>query len=221
MTMHVLLDLDGTISDPVEGFVASITHALQTLGCAVPDRKTLAAHIGPPLEESLADFLGDAPPDRVAAAAALYRGYYSETGIFQNALYKGIPEALESLTASGAQIYLATSKAWPFARRILEHFGLTRYFHGIYGSEFDGTRTNKADLIAHLLAQENIPTTNAVMVGDRLHDVRGAARNGLASCGVLWGYGSREELTTAGATLLLETPRDLGALASHELLPCK
>lgn len=216
--LNVLLDLDGTISDPRTGFVASISHALQGLGRAIPPEEAIASHIGPPLEETLGKLIGGNDKSEIAEAVSLYRQHYSDVGILQNVIYPGIPEALDQLRTSGAAIYLATSKPQVFAQRILDRSDLAKCFKAIYGSELDGARANKAELLSHLLGQEGLSTERTVMVGDRWHDIAAASRNGLASCGVLWGYGSREELTGAGAMLLLDAPIQLGDLASNRAL---
>lgn len=135
--------------------------------------------------------------------------------MFENVVYPGIPEVLESLGAGGAELYVATSKPQVFAERILDHFGLSRHFKGIFGSELSGARSNKGELIGHILMIAGLPAADTVMVGDREHDVHGARRNGVSAVGVLWGYGSREELAAAGAEQILEQPTDLSSLSSN------
>ncbi|WP_197513195.1 HAD hydrolase-like protein [Acidihalobacter aeolianus] len=196
---NVLLDLDGTLVDPRQGFVNSVEYALVRLGVEPPPADRIASHIGPPLGETLALLLGDTHGDRVQDAIGLYRERYVDTGIFETELYPGIPEALHAIAESGARICLATSKPTVYARQILEHCGLASLFHGIYGSELDGTRADKRKLLAHLLEQEDMDPMDAIMVGDRAQDIRAARVNGMASLGVLWGYGSEEELWGAEA----------------------
>jgi phosphoglycolate phosphatase len=207
--VDILLDLDGTLSDPRPGFVASINHALHGLGLPVLPEPDIARHIGPPLEETLALLLGPAHAPKLSAAVALYRERYADRGIFECSLYEGIPDALRQLQAAGRRLFLATSKPHPFARRILRHFDLEAPFSGIYGAELDGTRADKRQLLAHLLEQERLQPQAAVMVGDRAQDVRAAKHHGMRSLGVLWGYGSRHELVTAGASALTESPSQL------------
>lgn len=211
--MNILFDLDGTLVDPREGFVASIKHALETLGSRVFSDNEIQRHIGPPLEETLTILLGD-DPDRVKTAVALYRERYGKKGLLENTVYPGIESALADLQEAGAILFVATSKPYVFADRILSHFDLKRFFRAIYGSEFDGTNANKGQLIAHLLKTESLSPSATVMVGDRAHDVIGALTNGVTPIGALWGYGSCRELTAAGAAALCEHPSLLGQVLS-------
>ncbi len=210
--MNVLFDLDGTLTDPGEGIVGCLQHTLRGLGRPSPPDADLARHIGPPLRETFTTLLGSASPGVIDQAVALYRERFSATGIFQNVVYPAVPSALAELRASGMTLYVATAKLQLFAERIVEHFGLAGFFHRVYGSELDGTRAIKSDLIAYLLRRESLSPGSTVMVGDRAHDVRGAIANGVLPIGVLWGYGSREELTAAGATVLCERPALLARL---------
>ena len=206
---NVLLDLDGTLTDPAPGFVASIQHALVTLGVTPPADSQIASYIGPPIEETLGTLLGPAAATRLQDAVRLYRERYSTRGLFENSVYQGIPESLAAIQGSGARIFLVTSKPEVFAVRILEHFGLSRFFTHIHGSHLDGSLADKRELLAHVLRTEAIDPATAIMVGDRLHDIRAARVNGVRSLGVLWGYGSASELTEAGADHLLSTPAEL------------
>jgi phosphoglycolate phosphatase len=214
MRDHVLFDLDGTIADPRVGFVASIRHALERLGRQAPSDDAIAAHIGPPLEGTLAVLLDTSDTALIARGKALYRERYVDTGIFESALYDGIPEALAGLRARGRRLHLATSKPRVFALRILERFGLREAFDSVHGCELDGTRTDKGELIAHLLRTEPVDPARAVMVGDRKHDAIGARANGVDAIGVLWGYGSRAELEAAGVIALCARPAELGGCAA-------
>ncbi len=207
--MNVLLDLDGTLTDPKPGFVASINHALESLGHGARPDTEIACHIGPPLEQTLAALLGPNRMDHVAPAVAVYRERYSAQGIFQCSVYDGIPDALRRFRGSGLRLFLATSKPRAFAGRVLEHFGLTSLFSGIYGSELDGQNADKRHLLGHLLSHESIAPESAVMVGDRAQDIAAAKAHGLRSVGVLWGYGSRAELESAGAGAIVATPSEL------------
>ena len=152
--------------------------------------------------------------DRVAAAIGHYRDRFSATGIFENSLYDGIQPALAQLTYQGASLHLATSKPHVFARQILEYFELETYFVSVHGSELDGVRSHKADLMAYVLEQESIAPADAVMVGDRAYDIVGAVANKISAVGVLWGYGSRVELVEAGADQLLAQPSELAQMMS-------
>lgn len=209
MKAHLLFDLDGTLSDPFEGFAASIRDAFAALERPSPTDAQLRAMIGPPIEQGMADLLGTRDAQAVDHAIRLYRQRYSRIGLYENTLYPGIREALVALSERGARLYLATSKPLVFAARIIEHFGLTTLFSGQYGSELDGRLSNKSELIAHLLQTEGLQADDCRMTGDRLHDVTGALNNGIRPLAVLWGYGSREELAAAGATQFCAQPTDL------------
>jgi phosphoglycolate phosphatase len=215
--VNILFDLDGTLTDPREGIVACFKHALSELGQSCPSDSEFERYIGPPLYESFGELLGSTERRWINDAVGLYRDRFSSTGMFENAVYPGMEPALAALRDLGATLFVATSKAQVFAERIVEHFGLDRFFRAVYGSELDGARTNKADLIAHILRAESISPPSALMVGDRGHDVLGAKANGVFPIGALWGYGSREELVAAGATLLCQQPSMLSDAASSAL----
>lgn len=206
---HVLLDLDGTLTDPAVGITRSIAHALAGLGRAVPAYAELRRFIGPPLAESFHVLLDTTDESLVGEAIALYRARFAAIGLYENEVCAGIPEVLRALRERGLRLWVATSKPVIYSIEIVRHFGLAEFFQGVHGSELDGTRTHKRDLIAHLLDVEKIPPRRATMVGDRSHDVVGARANGVAAIGVLWGYGTREELAAAGAGAIVEQPADL------------
>jgi len=207
--MNILFDLDGTLTDPGPGFVKSIRYALDELKIDPPSDMEIAAHIGPPLEETLSRLLGPANVQHIPDAIRLYRERYSTVGLYENSIYEGIREALEKMLNSGSRIFLATSKPSVFAIRIIEYFELSLFFSGIYGSALDGTYADKRLLLAHLLERESLNAAESVMVGDRSHDVRGALANGINPVGVLWGYGTAKELMDAGANKLIHTPNEL------------
>ena len=204
----LLFDLDGTLTDSKPGIINSVKYALRHYDI-VPDESTLHEFIGPPLVDSMKRFYGF-DDKKAAEAVAYYREFFSETGIFQNSVYPGIDDALKRLTESGAELYVATSKPEVFAVRILEHFNLSRYFRGIYGATFDGSISEKADVIAYAL-REIKPTdmSRVLMIGDRSYDVLGARKNGIDCAGVLYGYGNEDELTRAGAVMLLKNTNDI------------
>lgn len=206
---NVLLDLDGTLTDPKEGILGCLEHALHGVGAEIPPDRALESCIGPPLQESLALLLGARRAEVLDEAIDLYRERFAATGMFENRVYPGMAQVLADLRASGASLFVATSKPQPFAERILDYFALREFFRGIYGSGLDGTRSNKGDLIAYLLRQEGLSSAETAMVGDRAQDVLGARANGIVPIGALWGYGSREELTAAGAEMLCDRPADL------------
>lgn len=209
MYKTVLLDLDGTLTDPGLGITNSVMHSLKKFGIKVNDRASLYKFIGPPLRESYAKYF-QFSDEEIDRAVIYYREYYSEKGIFENVLYDGIPEMLKQIKDSGRGIVLATSKPEPFAIKILEHFHIDRYFDFTAGSTMEETRTNKAEVIVYALESCGITDlSSAVMVGDREHDIFGAKKAGLHSIGVLYGYGGREELQNAGATYIAERVEDI------------
>jgi phosphoglycolate phosphatase len=207
--MDVLIDLDGTLIDPKPGLIGSVQYALAQLGHPVPPAEELLWLIGPPLRVSFPKLLGR--HDLTEQAIAHYRARYFDGGMYDAIVYDGVPAALEALSDAGCRLFVATAKAHRFARPILERFDLAHRFAGIHGPELDGTNDNKADLIAHMIAQHGVRGQGAVMVGDREFDVLAARRNGFPTVGVTWGYGSREELEAAGAASLCEAPGDLSS----------
>jgi phosphoglycolate phosphatase len=207
--MNLLFDLDGTLTDSFPGITKCISYALVVLGRPSPNRESLRWCIGPPLKDSFTKLLGSDDKALIQKALALYRERFSTVGLFENKVYDGIPLALDSLQKDGHRLYVATSKPSVYAEQIIGHFGLNRYFKKIYGSELDGIRNDKTSLISHLLKRESIATSDAVMIGDREHDIFGAKENGLCGFGVLWGYGTKDELERSGAHTFIKTPRDL------------
>lgn len=185
----VFLDLDGTLTDPLRGFVNSVTHALVTLGHPVPPHQVMIDMIGPPLGESFAA-LGVADSQE---ALALYRQRYGQTGMFENDVYPGIPQALEAISARGHRLVLMTAKPHVFATRITRHFGLDQYLSAEYGPELDGRFNDKAELLARALGELDSAPERSVMVGDRDNDIRAARANGIASVAACWGHGSEAE----------------------------
>lgn len=209
MYKTVLFDLDGTLTDPGLGITNSVMYSLEKFGIKVDDRTTLYKFIGPPLKESFANYYHFSGED-VDRAVVYYREYFSDKGIFENVLYDEIPEVLGQIKSSGRKIVLATSKPEPFAVKILEHFRIDRYFDFVAGSTMDETRVQKAEVITYALESCGITDlSSVVMVGDREHDIYGAKKAGLHSIGVLYGYGSMEELRNAGATYIVEHARDI------------
>jgi phosphoglycolate phosphatase len=217
--MNVLIDLDGTLTDPRVGMVESIKYAMSRLGLPCPGDRELERYIGPPLQDTFAVLLNSRVPEDIESAIELYRERYAVTGLFENTVYPDIPMALRALKEMGASLFVATSKPEVFAERIIERFGLGEFFKAIHGSELDGTRTRKGDVIAHALTVGNLSAESTIMVGDRMHDIAGARENGLFSVGVLWGFGSREELVEAGASVLCEEPADLARVLSFNHAP--
>jgi phosphoglycolate phosphatase len=204
----ILFDLDGTLTESGPGIMSSVRYALAKMGEPALDDEQLRRFIGPPLLDSFRDFCGFDPAE-VAVAIAAYREYYATDGQYENSVYDGIPELLAGLRTAGRTLAVATSKAEVYAASILEHFALTEYFSTIVGSELDGRRTAKSDIITEALDRLGRPASGTVMIGDRSHDVRGAVTVGVGSIGVLWGYGDDAELTAAGADALAATPAEL------------
>lgn len=203
----LLLDLDGTLVDPAPGIVGSMRYALQELGLPARGDAELAAMIGPPARVVFAQLAGEGGDPE--AAISLYRKRYAEWGLRQAAPYPGMMAALQARAADGTQLILCTSKAQVFAREVVDHFGFSPLLSAVYGAELDGRRENKGELIAHILQTEGLDPDGCCMVGDREHDVIGAARHGIPTVGVLWGFGSREELEAAGAAAVIARPEAL------------
>ena len=206
---YALFDLDGTLTDPGEGITKSVQYALAKFGICVENRRELFCFIGPPLHESFEVYYGFSRPDAMKAVD-YYREYYAAKGIFENLVYDGIEKTLSDLKSSGVRICLATSKPEYYAKQILEHFELDGYFTAVAGSEMDGTRTKKAEVVERALMLLGNPcVSDCVMIGDREHDVLGGAAHGLDTIGVLFGYGNREELERAGATYIAAIPDEI------------
>jgi phosphoglycolate phosphatase len=203
--MHIYFDLDGTLTDPYEGISKSIVYALERLGAVAPDEAALRKTIGPPLQLTFAGLVG---PQRAERAIELYRERFADVGWRENVPYAGIHEALETLASAGHALFVATTKPHVYAQRIVAHFGLAPYFTAVFGSELDGTRVDKGELLAWALPQHS-SGERSVMIGDREHDMIGAARNGIEAIGVAYGYGSVDELEAAGASRVLYSTREL------------
>lgn len=205
----ILFDLDGTLTDPGVGITRSVNYALESFGINTEDLNELCKFIGPPLIESFVKYYGF---DETQALLGVekYREYFKDIGIFENEPYQGIDEILHHLSVTGKRLIVATSKPKVFADRILGHFNLMQYFDMVCGSELDGTRTKKGEVIMYALDKAGITDlSEVVMVGDRMHDVIGAKESGIDSIGVLFGYGSEGELKSAGATIIVGTVAEL------------
>ena len=210
MTEAVFIDLDGTLTDPMEGITRCIQHALAELGSEPPRAEDLTWCIGPPLIESFRVLLDG--EHQAQSALQIYRQRFVERGMFENRVYPGIPELLVRLTESGCALYVATSKPRVYAEAILSHFDLRSYFDRVFGSELDGARVDKAELLAYALKETGVTPAGGIVVGDRKHDLLGARANHLKAIAVLYGYGSRAELIEAGAVSLAATPAAVGDL---------
>lgn len=213
---ELFFDLDGTVSDSAEGILNSVTYALERMGIEPPPRRNLYHYIGPPL---IRNFTQDYNFSEAEAkrAVELYRENYNVSGIYECRAYEGVGELLRQLRAKGARLTLATCKPWILAERVLEHLGLRECFDLVSGPELDGTRNEKHEVIAHAMERLGIRDPREIlMIGDRRDDVLGANRCGIDSIGVLWGFGSREELLEAGAVLTVKTPGELLAILAAE-----
>lgn len=210
MKKYILFDLDGTLTDSAEGITNSVAYTLNQYGIQVEDKSSLNVFVGPPLVESFMKYYGF-DQEKAKKSVWIYREYFEKQGMFENAVYPGIQELLAGLKTDGYKLYVATSKPEIYAKQILEHFGLAEYFEMIGGADMEETRVHKGDVIRYVL--ESCQLTNPdeiVMVGDRENDMNGAKQNGIESVGVLYGYGSREELESAGACHIAADVKELG-----------
>ncbi len=208
----VFFDLDGTLTDPFEGISRSICYALESLAAEVPDDEALRRFVGPPLLDTFRELVGD---ELANHALTLYRERFGLEGWLENRPYDRIDETLDVIRSSGRRLFVATSKPTVYAQKIVEHFNLARYFDGVYGSELDGTRNDKTELLAWAIARVG-PAAGAVMVGDRSHDITAGLNNKLGVIGVSYGFGSVGELRSAGAEKIAERPSDIPAMLDQE-----
>ena len=213
MTGTVLLDLDGTLVDSYPGILASCLTALRALGHGPNDSLDIRRFIGPPLEEIMRILLQSYGDNRVGEAVAAYREHYGESGFLGSIPYPGIGKSLGEMKQAGLRIYLATSKRAIFANRILDNLKFDTFFDGIYGSGPNGELDHKPELLSHILSKHSLPPYQCLMVGDRRYDISGAHSVGMRGLGVLWGYGTRDELEKAGANQLVDSPADLAGTA--------
>ena len=211
MPGHIYFDLDGTLTDPYEGITRCILYALDKLGFPRPDDEYLHSCIGPPLWDTFPELVGQELTEK---AVALYRERFVDVGWKENEPYEGIHDALESIAAAGHTMFVATAKPHMHAARIIEHFGMGELIHNVYGSELDGTRATKTDLLKFAVAK-NPGTAARIMIGDRKHDLDGAIANDIEAVGVAWGYGSVEELETAGASVIAHSPAELVTIVAR------
>lgn len=207
---HILFDLDGTLTDPMMGITKSVRYALNYYGIEVKDLNDLLPFIGPPLRDSFKEYYGF---DEAKANEAVekYREYYKTDGIFDNKVYQGMVECLQTLKDNGKKLYVATSKPEFFAKQIIEHFSLSKYFEYVGGSEFN-SREKKAEVIEYVLKTNQIDNDDVIMVGDRKHDIIGAHENKIPCIGVLYGYGTEDELKQYQADYLVSTVEELTEL---------
>ncbi|CAM9221407.1 HAD family hydrolase [Acinetobacter pseudolwoffii] len=198
MIKNILIDLDGTLTDPKVGITTSARYGLEKVGHPISDEINIDWIIGPPLKASLAKLL-NIETDNILAEQALmaYRERFAVKGLYENHVFEGVAETLAELKRRGYCLFVATAKPTVYAKQILEHFDLAQYFTEIYGSELNGDRTNKDELIQYILEQQHLKAEGCIMVGDREYDILGARRNGIKSIAVTYGYGSADELQRA------------------------
>ncbi|MCH5293165.1 MAG: HAD family hydrolase [Treponema sp.] len=209
---YLLFDLDGTLTDPAPGITNSFKYALKYFGIEIPSYEKLCSFIGPPLMETFQTQFGFSD-QKASEGVKKYREYFAEKGLLENSVYPGIPELLTRLKSAGKTLVVATSKPEEFSMRIIRHFGLEGFFANICGSNMDETRSKKDEVIAYAIERNKIADKSKIlMIGDRMHDIIGAKKNWIKSCGVLFGYGTRDELETSGADFIAATPAELEAI---------
>ncbi len=206
MYKAVLFDLDGTLTDSGLGITKAVRFALEQMHWEMP-KGSLYAFVGPPLTDSFQRFCG-MTPEQSQEAVREFRQYYNVTGVFENRVYDGVAEMLGALKQAGLRLVLATSKPEATAIRVMKHFGLDAYVPEMVGGMDDESRNTKGKVIAHALMRFGIDPKTAVMVGDREHDVLGAAENAIPCVGITYGYGDRAELESAGALAVADTPEE-------------
>ena len=205
----VLFDLDGTLTDPVQGICGSVRYALEKAGRPVGPIESYHKYIGPPLLRSF-EVYANATPEEAQELLGYYRERFSTVGLFENEVYPGMPELLDRLCQAGKTMMVATSKPEVFARKILDHFQLAAYFSFVGGATLDGVRSTKEEVIDYVLkTNEVVSLSEVIMVGDRKFDILGAKHAGVSSVGCVYGYGSREELETAGADYVVDSIGEL------------
>ena len=208
----ILFDLDGTLTDPKVGITKSVQYALAKFNIDEPDLDKLVPFIGPPLVESFQEFYSLSETEAIAGVG-YYREYFTKAGMFENAVYPGIKDMLTLLVEQGKQLIIATSKPTVYSEQIIEHFGMTQFFQSIVGSNLDGSRIHKAEVIAYSLADfSQVDRKKIVMVGDRKHDIVGAQKNDIDVIAVEYGYGTAVELQTAKPTYIVSTVNELAEI---------
>ena len=210
MIKYILFDLDGTLTNPKEGITKCVQHALRHFGIE-RECDELVEFIGPPLKEQFMKYASLSEEDG-ALAVSIYRERFAPIGLFENEIYKGVIPMLEKLKAQGKTLVLATSKPWVFAEKIAQKYGIAPFLSDLFGSELDGTNTDKALVIKNAMEATGANSDNTLMVGDRMHDVVGAHKNGIKCIGVTYGYGSEEELKESGADEIVHSIEELTRL---------
>ena len=212
MNHTIFFDLDGTLTDSAPGIIHSVQYALKKYGIEA-EENDLRSFIGPPLVHSFQERFGF-DHDKALEAVTFYREYFTAGGMFENSVYQGVEEMLQKLKEDGLVLAVATSKPELFSKQILEHFALTRYFDFIGGAAMDESRATKVEVLSYALQELQVDPAKAVMIGDRENDIEAASLLGTESIGVLYGYGSKEELSNAGAKYFADTPMDICLIIS-------
>jgi phosphoglycolate phosphatase len=208
---NILFDLDGTLTDPKEGIVNSILYALEKLGIHENSVEELDNFIGPPLRNSFMERY-NLTSELADKAMLYYREYFSVKGIYENSIYHGVKELLESLSSQNYKLIVATSKPTVFAVEVLRHFKIDSFFYEIIGSNLDNTRTDKTEIISYILSGCGLLAGNSVMIGDRKYDIIGARNNSMKSIGVTFGYGSLQELLLCQPDFVVNNCKEIEAL---------
>jgi len=221
MIYNVLFDLDGTLTDPKEGITKCIQETLSKLGRPAPSSDELEWCIGPGLYDNFEKLLDSRDQKLIHKAIDLYRLRYTKKGILENYVYPGIIDTLDKLKKTGLRLFVATSKPTVFARKVMTNHSLDKFFDGIYGSELDDERSDKTKLVSSILNAESLNNKRTLMIGDREHDIIGAKSNGIYAGGVLYGYGTKEELTQAGADYLFAKPMEIVAFQKEKIRQSK
>jgi len=214
----LFFDLDGTLTDPREGITRCIQYGAEQVGRPCPPRGELLKYIGPPLRWTFPDLFGTEDAELTDAAIRHYRQRYAEVGLFENEVYEGIPGLLGQLRDDGFKLYVVTSKPTIYAERIIRHFGLDKYFAGVFGPELDGRFDDKGELIAHLLQQLSIEPVATIMIGDRASDIEAGKSNRTRTLGVTYGFGSPEELAAAGPDRIVGCPVEIQATLRADIV---
>lgn len=205
----LLFDLDGTLTDPREGITRCLQYGLERLGRAFPDQAELIQYIGPPLRWTFPRLLGTDDADLVDAAVRHYRDRFADVGLFENTLYAGVPELLDTLQRRGFELLVVTAKPKVYADRIISHFGLDSCFAGVFGPQLDGHLDDKIELLAHVLAERCLRPERTMMIGDRATDIAAGKANGTRTLAVTYGFGSLQELTAAGPDRICDSPPEI------------
>jgi phosphoglycolate phosphatase len=214
MISNLLIDLDGTLTDPKSGIIGSVQYALRTMGQEAPKASDLLWLIGPPLQDSFKILLDGSGLD-VHEAIKIFRERFGSVGLFENAMYDGVPEFLAEQSSANKRLFIASTKPYVYISRILKHFEIRHFFEGVYGSELDGTLSIKSDLLRYIFSRQIFNTDEAVMIGDRIQDVEAAKSVGVCSIWVDYGYGDQSERDIAKPDYICNSINELRKLLNR------